>query len=1045
MSPETGQRFGPYEILGRLGGGGMGLVFRAWDERLRRMVAVKLLKDDYKMPAMRERFLQEARTASGLSHPNICTIFDIGEQDGDPYLVMELLEGETLKDKIARRALSAEEIVRYSGEVADALTLAHEKGIVHRDIKPANIFLVNKSNGTRQTKMLDFGLAKINLEARGGWLSRSLDLTVAGSTVGTLAYMSPEQARGESLDARSDLFSLGIVMYEMATRQVPFKGTTSALLFVQLLERDPEPVRSWNDSIPRELERVILRLLMKDRRERYQTAEQLRAALEKIEERLGKAGRLKRISGAVPLVRVSEPTARPKPPMRKESGEHAALSVESGSGSGEMVIRPLRVTAREDHALRVVKACTVTTESKEVVVPAANGGQLNNASAADFLAPVVDAKPGSLRSRQPAADSMKNHSGTRWVELVTDETSVLGEESEDRVAAELSERRRIWKVAVAAGVIVAIVGGSFLLQRSGRLRPTVLRPDEALLLTVVQNKTGDSLLDGVVLEGLEMELRQSPMLKVRGDDAYQAGAQQIKNEGGEAAANMSARKVAQMIGAKAYLYGEISGGREEPYVISVDVLNTESNDKLSSVEETAGKQEEIPAAIERLAKTMRAEMGEAASTIEETSVGNEALVNVAALHAYALGEAAAQRGATADAIKAYRQAVTLDPRFVQAQIRLAWLYRAEKAEVAAANAASLAQDAARQASDRERRLAEFCYAMNASGDYADALAIIRQYAELYPNDSEGLVGLARVLRAEGHLVEALLAAQQAYGEDPYQADAYREAELAMIGLDRYDDALHLESQSQRLGVAPSGSSLAAAYLAGRNNIVAQEVGALQRGAPGYGRLVDYGLYLDNTEQLSTGTTVWKGSMGRELADTTGASGYMLAQGALDRALAEHCGEALMMIRALKDLAQGPVASFNAGMAAAMCGDPAFAERERNTLVQNYPQSTAVTQYYVPDLEAALELAAKNPSNALDVLARIEQYDQVSLTPYLRGLAHVAADDSSLAAADFQIVMAHRGAAFVLGSDVYPVAKIALARVSAMSAHATVDSAMMPVR
>ena len=558
-------------------------------------------------------------------------------------------------------------------------------------------------------------------------------------------------------------------------------------------------------------------------------------------------------------------------------------------------------------------------------------------------------------------------------------------------------------------------------------------------------KTGDSLLDGVVLEGLEMELRQSPMLKVRGDDAYQAGAQQIRNESGEAAANMSARKVAQMIGAKAYLYGEISGGREEPYVISVDVLNTESNDKLSSVEETAGKQEEIPAAIERLAKTMRAEMGEAASTIEETSVGNEALVNVAALHAYALGEAAAQRGATADAIKAYRQAVTLDPRFVQAQIRLAWLYRAEKAEVAAANAASLAQDAARQASDRERRLAEFCYAMNASGDYADALAIIRQYAELYPNDSEGLVGLARVLRAEGHLVEALLAAQQAYGEDPYQADAYREAELAMIGLDRYDDALHLESQSQRLGVAPSGSSLAAAYLAGRNNIVAQEVGALQRGAPGYGRLVDYGLYLDNTEQLSTGTTVWKGSMGRELADTTGASGYMLAQGALDRALAEHCGEALMMIRALKDLAQGPVASFNAGMAAAMCGDPAFAERERNTLVQNYPQSTAVTQYYVPDLEAALELAAKNPSNALDVLARIEQYDQVSLTPYLRGLAHVAANDGSLAAADFQIVMAHRGAAFVLGSDVYPVAKIALARVSAMSAHATVDSAMMPVR
>src|SRR5579871_4306175 len=163
MVPQVGQRIGPYEILGRLGSGGMGLVFSAWDARLQRDVAIKLLRDEYSSFDMRQRFLQEARAASGLNHPNICTIFDIGEQNGDPYLVMELLKGETLKDKIARRALSAEEIVRYCQEVADALTVAHGNGIVHRDIKPANIFLVNKSNGSRQAKVLDFGLAKINL------------------------------------------------------------------------------------------------------------------------------------------------------------------------------------------------------------------------------------------------------------------------------------------------------------------------------------------------------------------------------------------------------------------------------------------------------------------------------------------------------------------------------------------------------------------------------------------------------------------------------------------------------------------------------------------------------------------------------------------------------------------------------------------------------------------------------------------------------------------------------------------------------------------
>jgi len=1049
MTPETGQRFGPYEILGGLGGGGMGLVFRAWDERLHRKVAVKLLKDDYKMPAMRERFLQEARTASGLNHPNICTIFDIGEQDGDPYLVMELLEGETLKDKIARRALSAEEIVRYCQEVADALTVAHGKGIVHRDIKPANIFLVNKPNGSKQAKMLDFGLAKINLEMQGGWASRSLDLTVAGSTVGTLAYMSPEQARGEALDARSDLFSLGVVMYEMATRQVPFKGTTSAMLFVQLLEHDPEPVRSWNDSIPRELERVILRLLMKDKRSRFQTAEQLRDALEKIGEKFGKGGRLKRSSGAVPLVRVPEPTARPKNPMRKTSGEHTVLPVasEGGSSSGEMVIRPLRVSAKEDRAPQMAKTGTVAIESGELQVAAEQGTRVWNTAGS---LQQVDADSGTIRAEQRTDVPVKSQLGMRLVALDVDETAVVRAEVEEQAAPEELAGRsgRIWKAAIAAVVIAAGVCGAFLLVRSGRLRPAVLRPDEALLLAVVQNKTGDPMLDGVVLEGLEIELRQSQALKVRGDDAYQAGARQIEAEGAGAETNVSARKVAQMIGAKAYLYGEVRGGGEEPYVISVEVLNTESNDKLANVEETAGTREEIPAAIDRLARSMRAEMGEATATIDASSVPlkNEATANVAALHAYAVGESAMQRGRTADAIAAYQQAVGFDAGFIQAQMRLAWLYRAEKAEVAAASAASLAQDASRQASDTVRRLAEFCDEMNASGDYGRALATIRQYAELYPNDDEGMVGLARVLRAQGHLVEALLAAQQAYGDDPYRADAYREAELAMIGLDRYDDALHLESQSQRLGVAASVSSLAAAYLAGKNDVVAREVGAVRReGATGYGRLADYGLYLDNTDQMAAGSAVWRSEAGGQLSDASGAKAYLLAQGALDRALADSCGEALTMVREMKDLARGPVASFNAGIAAGLCGDRAYAEKAWADLLQSYPQNTAVMQYYVPDLEAAAELGARDPASALSVLARVEQHDQVSLTPYLRGLAHVAVGKAPLAVADLQTVLAHRGEDFLLGSDVYPVAKSALERVSAMGASAAVDTEMMPGR
>src|SRR5580698_10259883 len=361
MIPEIGQRCGPYEILGRLGGGGMGLVFRAWDERLHRDVAIKLPHDDYTMPGMRERFLQEARAASALNHPNICTVFDIGEQDRSPYLVMELLQGETVKDRIVHGALPAEEIVRYGIEIADALGAANSKGIVHRDIKPANIFLVNMPNGKCQTKVLDFGLAKIELKAHGGWESRSLDLTLAGATVGTLAYMSPEQARGEPLDIRSDLFSLGIVLYEMATRQVPFRGATSALLFVQLFSHNPEPVRNWNQSIPRELEKVILKLLVKECKKRFQTAEELRDALVKITGKLARGSWLtKGEVPAVPLVRASDPVAWHRGPRR-------GLSQIVGSSSGSLTIPASRGDRRsvEVTAMRFLRESAISVDNGE--------------------------------------------------------------------------------------------------------------------------------------------------------------------------------------------------------------------------------------------------------------------------------------------------------------------------------------------------------------------------------------------------------------------------------------------------------------------------------------------------------------------------------------------------------------------------------------------------------------------------------------------------------------------------------------------------------
>jgi serine/threonine protein kinase/tetratricopeptide (TPR) repeat protein len=1066
MIPEVGQRFGPYEILGRLGGGGMGLVFRAWDGRLHREVAIKLLYDDYTMPGMRERFLQEARAASALNHPNICTVFDIGEQDHNPYLVMELLEGETVKDRVAYGALPAEEIVRYAIEISDGLAVAHAKGIVHRDIKPANIFLVRLPNGKSQAKVLDFGLAKIEREQRGGWESRRLDLTLAGSTVGTLSYMSPEQARGESLDIRSDLFSLGIVLYEMATRQVPFRGTTSALMFVQLFSHNPEPVRNWNDSIPRELEKVIVKLLAKERRARFQTAQDLRESLVKVSDKLGRSGWLdKRSAAVVPLVRANDPVAWHKGPRRSQSETRAkVLSAIEGtaSSSGSRVIRWLpgldkdwgRLGLREKHSLQ---GSALAVESGEMP---SELDTLHDAIAGDDSAAVAAAQrtPNDSLSARPLWRPEPVLTRSRSVVTLVDdglddvalgqvsvETAAENGADEELIAASLAvdSRTRIRMVIAAVLIVVGVAVVAML--HSGIFRPLVLGLNDHLLLTVIQNKTGDKNLDGTIMQGIEIALRQSRSLNVLGGEAYRAGRRQVEAEGGTATETISEQRVAQKVGARAYLYGEITRSGAS-YTISVDVLKADSNDKVATLEETAANRERIAAAIGRLARDIRVEVSEDSTDEAQSGVPLEveATANVNALHAYALGEAAMQSGRTISALAAYQQAAALDPKFVQVQMRLAWLYRSEKAEVASAISAGLARGHAANASEKVRLLTEFCYAMNASGDSGQAVKAIREFVARYPRDVDGMKGLTLALQVQGLLPEALQVAQRGYEEHPFDAEMYAEAELAMIEMDRYDEALQLETQAEHVGVLSGRNALMADYLAGKKDATTARVNAMQvafaeKTTAGdtpttYAELYQYGLYLDSIGKLGAGSELWRvtAAVAGSVPELASTQASMLAQGALDRALMESCTVALEMVDDVKSLPKGPVASFNAGMAAALCGDQPYAEKTIAALQQSYPRSTAVAQYYVPQLQAAAEIGVNEPEKALDSLIALEPYDQISLTPYLRGMANAALGQIPAAILDFQIVQSHRGSSFFVGGNIYPMAEQGVARAYAAS-------------